>query len=107
MGCLPGFTHSEYSLSDLDGNHRRRPNIPSSPSHRQGRVHARHEGQLDHLAVGLGVCPEIPPRAYMGSFLQHRGLCDWDVHQCTYQEEEVGCIEEEGKRQSQTWVESL
>ncbi len=96
--CLPGFTYPEYSLPDLDGNHRRCQDIPPSPSYGQGGFHACHEGQLDHLATCFGVCPEVLTRAYVGSLLQHRGVRDWNLYQCTHQKEEAGCIEKEGMR---------
>ena len=89
--------HPERCLPDINGHHCRSQNLPPGQCDRSCGVHARHEGHLDHLAAGAGVCPEVPARADLGTFLQLRGVRYRHVHKCTYQEEEVGSVEEESK----------
>lgn len=96
--CLLGVSDPEHSLPGLDGNHCGCQNVPPGSRYGQSRIHACHEGQLDHLALGLGVCAAVPTRAYLGSILQYRGVRHWDLHQRTYEKEEVGRIEEEGRQ---------
>ena len=88
--------YSEHSIPCFNGGHCWCENIPSSSGHGQGRLHAGDEGQLGHIAIGPGVCSEIPTRANVGSVLQYHCVCNWYLHQCTYQKEEIGCATEEG-----------
>lgn len=56
----PGLAHPEHRLPVLDGGHRGRAHHSPGPRHRPRGIHARHEGQLDHLADCPGLCPVLP-----------------------------------------------
>ena len=78
--CAIGLTHSEYCLFDFDGCYCGCQNVPSGPGDRSSRFYACDESQLGHLAVGSGVCPEIPAGADLGAIFQHCGLLYWHIY---------------------------
>lgn len=97
IGNSSGRTHPEHSLPRLHGRHRRRKDLPPDQSDRQSRLHACDESELGRLALGIGLCPEVPARAYLGAFLQHPFLCHRHLDQFSDEEEEASGIEEEGR----------
>lgn len=94
---LPGVSDPKFRVPRIHGHYCRGKDVPPGQGYRQGRLHASHEGQLDYLATCPGICAEVPARAYVGAFLQHYSLRHWNLYQRSYQEEEAGCFEEEGK----------
>lgn len=91
-----GVADPELRIPRLHGHHRRRKDIPSGQGYSQGGFHASHESQLDHITSRSGVRAEVPARTDVGALFQHCGIRHRDLHQCAHEEEEAGCIEEEG-----------
>lgn len=91
-----GVSDPEHGLPSLNGRHRRRAYLPSGARHRPIGLHARHESELDHVATRAGVRAEVLAGAHLGAVLQYYCLCHRYLYQCSHQEEEVGCFEEEG-----------
>ena len=54
-----GLANPKHCVPRLHGHHRWCKDLPSDPRYRQSWLYARHEGQLDHLTLGIGLCPEI------------------------------------------------
>lgn len=66
------FTDRPYSkqrISSLNGTHSRRSYNPPSEGNLASRIHARHEGQLDHLTSLSRIRSEILARTHLGSVL--------------------------------------
>lgn len=61
LSLPPGCAYPKYCLSGLDGRYRWRTNLASSPCHRPCGLHACHESQLDHVSIGPGLRPKVPP----------------------------------------------
>ena len=93
---VPGFANSERDLPCFHGCHCRCSYLAPNPSNSKSWLYASHEDQLDFLTHSIGLCPEIPARADLGTVLQHYCVCDRYLHQHPYQEEEACCFEEEG-----------
>lgn len=93
-----GLPYTKQRLPDVNGRHRRSTHLPSSPRHREGRLHARHEGQLDHFSDCACIRPEVPTGTDLGTILQHGVLRHRDIYQRAYQEEEAGGFEEKALR---------
>lgn len=79
--------HPKLRIPGLHGRYRRCPHSPPSPRHRARRFHACHESQLDHIPHRAGLCPVLPPRAHLGSILQHCWIHYWHICQHPHQEE--------------------
>ena len=77
---FPGFTNPKFHLSRLHGHHFRRKNLPPGPRHRSCRLHARHEGLVDHFPRCPCFRAAISARAGLGSVFQHHRFRDWHVH---------------------------
>lgn len=73
--------HSKLRIPGLHGHHCRSPHFPPSPCHCARWFHARHESQLDHIPDCASLCPVLPPRAHLGSILQHCCLRYWYICQ--------------------------
>jgi hypothetical protein len=54
-------TYSKRGIPYLHGNHRRRAHFPPDPRHRSRRLHASHEGIMDHLSNRPRLRTSIPP----------------------------------------------
>ena len=96
-------TNPEFGLSDFNGDYCRSSHIPPSSCYHSRRLLAGDEGELDYVPARIGICAEVPPGANLGTVLQHRRIRHWYIYQCSYQEEEACCVEEEG-RCSTLWL---
>lgn len=100
--ALPGLANPEHDIPCLNGCHCRRTYVAPNSSYSKSWLHAGYEDQLDFFAHSPCLCAEVLARTNMGSFLQHRCVCDRNLHQHSHKEEEACRFEEEGRLSGET-----